>query len=343
MRHLLNTLFVMTENSYLALENENVVVKQEEEVLGRIPLLTLENILYFGYKGASPALMGACASNKIGLCFLKPNGRFLARVCGASQGNVLLRKKQYRISDDLSSCCIWARNFIVGKLYNSRTVLERARRDHPLNVDVAALERVSHELCLSMKEARKVLDVESLLGIEGNAAKLYFSVFQELILQNKKEFPFTGRCKRPPIGRVNALLSFVYTLLAHDCASALESVGLDSYVGFLHRDRPGRESLAMDIMEELRSVYADRFVLTLINNRMIRPNHFWEKENGVIWLNETGRKVVLQAWQEKKREVICHPFLQEKIYWGLVPFVQALLLARSLRGDLDEYPAFLWK
>lgn len=343
MRHLLNTLFILTEDSYLALENENVVVKRDEEILGRVPLLTLENILYFGYKGASPALMGECAKRNIGLCFLKGNGRFLARVCGSSRGNVLLRKRQYEISEDASTCCSFARNFIVGKIYNSRMVLERAKRDHPLNVDVALLEDVSQNLFLSMKEARKSEDLEILRGIEGNAARFYFSAISELILQNKKEFPFEGRYKRPPVGKVNAMLSFVYTLLAHDCAAALESVGLDAYVGFLHRDRPGRESLALDLMEEFRSIYADRFVLTLINNRIIKPAHFQEKENGVVWLNDQGRKVLLKEWQEKKREQITHPFLKEKIYWGLAPYVQSLLLARSLRGDLEEYPVFLWK
>ena len=343
MRHLLNTLFILTEDAYLTLENENVVVKREEEILGRVPLLTLENILYFGYKGASPALMGECAKRNIGLCFFTSSGRFLARVCGASRGNVLLRKRQYKISEDLSACCFWARNFIVGKIYNSRMVLERAKRDHPLNVNVALLENVSYELSLSMKEARKSNDLEFLRGIEGNAARTYFSTFSELILQNKKEFPFDGRYKRPPVGRVNAMLSFVYTILAHDCAAALESVGLDAYVGFLHRDRPGRESLALDLMEEFRSIYADRFVLTLINNRIIKPAHFQEKENGVVWLNDQGRKALLKEWQGKKRESITHPFLKEKIYWGLAPYVQALLLARSLRGDLEEYPAFLWK
>lgn len=343
MRHLLNTLFILTEDSYLTLENENVVVKREEEILGRVPLLTLENILYFGYKGASPALMGECAKRNIGLCFLTSNGRFLARVCGVSRGNVLLRKRQYKISGDLSACCFWARNFIVGKIYNSRMVLERAKRDHSLNVNIALLEHVSQELSLSMKEARKSNDLEFLRGIEGNAARSYFSAFSELILQNKKEFSFAGRYKRPPVGRVNAMLSFVYTILAHDCAAALESVGLDAYVGFLHRDRPGRESLALDLMEEFRSIYADRFVLTLINNRIIKPAHFQEKENGVVWLNDQGRKALLKEWQGKKREPITHPFLKEKIYWGLAPYVQALLLARSLRGDLEEYPAFLWK
>ncbi len=343
MRHLLNTLFILTEDSYLALENENVAVKRDEETLGRVPLLTLENILYFGYKGASPALMGECAKRNIGLCFLKTNGRFLARVCGPSRGNVLLRKRQYEISEDASTSCFFARNFIVGKIYNSRMVLERAKRDHPLNVDIALLEDVSQNLFLSMKEARRSEDLEILRGIEGNAARFYFSAISELILQNKKEFPFDGRYKRPPIGKVNAMLSFVYTLLAHDCAAALESVGLDAYVGFLHRDRPGRESLALDLMEEFRSIYADRFILTLINNRIIKPVHFQEKENGVVWLNDQGRKILLKEWQEKKREQITHPFLKEKIYWGLVPYVQSLLLARSLRGDLEEYPAFLWK
>lgn len=343
MRHLLNTLFVLTEDSYLALENENIIVKQDDEIIGKVPLLTLENILYFGYKGASPALMGECAKRNIGLCFLTNTGKFLARVCGISRGNVLLRKQQYKISEDAAESCSIARNFITGKIYNSRTVIERGKRDHPLNVDVELLTNVSHELLFSIKDAKHVDDLDVLRGIEGNAAKIYFSAFPELILQDKKEFPFDGRNKRPPLGRVNALLSFVYTILVHDCTSALESVGLDAYVGFMHRDRPGRESLALDLVEELRSVYADRFVLKLINNRIIRANHFQEKENGVVWLNDKGRKALLKEWQEKKREQITHPFLKEKIYWGLVPYVQALLLSRFLRGDLEEYPAFLWK
>lgn len=343
MRHLLNTLFVLTEDAYIALENENVVVWRENTVLGRVPLLTLENILYFGYKGASPALMGACARNRIGLCFLSTYGKFLARSVGASQGNILLRKRQYEVSNDENQSCQIARDFITGKIYNSRTVLERAKRDHPLNVDSDRLQAASQELASSMREARRCTNLDMLRGIEGNAAREYFAVFSQLILQNKADFPFISRIKRPPIGRVNALLSFVYTVLAHDCAAALESVGLDAYAGFLHRDRPGRESLALDLMEELRSIYADRFVLTLINNRIIVSDDFQIKENGVVWLNDSGRRKLLKEWQEKKRETITHPFLQEKIYWGLVPYVQALLLARFLRGDLEEYPAFLWK
>ncbi|SFW64253.1 type I-C CRISPR-associated endonuclease Cas1c [Selenomonas ruminantium] len=343
MRRLLNTLFVLTEDAYLALENENIVVKNGEAVLGRVPLLTVENIVYFGYKGASPFLMGECAKRGIGLCFLSTHGRFLARVCGENPGNVLLRKKQYRLSEDEGKSVVFARNFIAGKIFNARTVLERARRDHPLNIDGEKFLLISNDLKAAIKTVRKVTDVDELRGIEGNAASAYFSVLDDLILQNKEQFTFAGRSKRPPIGKVNALLSFAYTLLAHDCASALESVGLDAYVGFMHTDRPGRISLALDLMEELRAIYADRFVVTLINNRIVKSNDFDDKENGVTLLNDKGRKRFLQEWQDKKREAIVHPFLEEKIAWGLVPYVQALLLARTIRGDLDEYPAFLWK
>ena len=343
MRRMLNTLFILNEETYLALENENVVIKQDEKILGRVPLLNLENILYFGYKGVSPALIGECAKRKIGLCFLSRHGRFLARVCGMNPGNVLLRKKQYLLSENDEESCKLARNFIVGKIFNARTVIERMKRDHPLNIDKNKFQSISDELKFLVKEARKVEDKEILLGVEGNAASLYFSIFDDLILSNKSDFEFKSRQKRPPIGKVNALLSFAYTILAHDCASALEAVGLDAYVGFLHSDRPGRQSLALDLMEELRAIYADRFVLTLINNRIIKKSDFNEKENGVTLLNENGRKLFLNNWQEKKREVIMHPFLDEKIMWGLVPYAQALLLARSIRGDIEEYPAFLWK
>ena len=343
MKKLLNTLFVVSPDTYLALENENVVIYREETVLRRIPLLTLENILYFGYKGASPALMGACAERNIGLCFLKSGGRFLARVCGSSYGNVLLRKEQYRISDNPEIACRFTRNFIAGKIYNSRSVIRRALRDHPLSVDKEKLEFVANELMHSVRLARVCGDLDELRGIEGNSAKLYFSVFEQLILNDKTTFSFNGRMKRPPGDAVNAMLSFVYVLLAHDCASALESVGLDSYVGFLHADRPGRQSLALDLMEELRSVYADRFILFLINNRMIKANCFDYRENGSVYLNDEGRKIVLAEWQKRKQDSITHPFLNEKIQWGLVPYAQALLLARCIRGDLDEYPAFLWK
>lgn len=343
MRHMLNTLFVLTEDAYISLDNQNVVVRREDEVIGRVPLHTLERIIYFGYKGASPILMGECVTRGIGLSFHSPRGKFLARASGFSTGNVFLRKEQYRISDNSERSCQIAKNFITGKIYNSRTVIERMKRDHPLSIDLEAFDNVSVSLKLLVKEARRCADLDVLRGIEGRAAQQYFSVFDMMILREKEIFTFEGRSKRPSIGRVNGLLSFAYTLLAHDCASAVESVGLDAYVGFLHRDRPGRASLALDLMEELRSVYVDRFVLSLINNRVVKGSEFVEKENGVMYLSEEARRNVLSAWQEKKKDKITHPFLKEKILWGLVPYVQALLLARYIRGDLEEYPVFFWK
>ena len=302
MRRLLNTLFVLNEEEYLALENENVVVKIDDKTLGQVPLLNLENILYFGYKGASPSLMGECAKRKIGLCFLSRHGRFLARVSGMNQGNILLRKKQYLLSEDSGESCNLAKNFIVGKIFNARTVIERMKRDHPLNIDKNKFQAISNDLKNLVRKAREVQDKEILLGIERNAASLYFSLFNDLILTNKQDFEFNSRQRHPPIGKVNALLSFAYTILAHDCASALESVGLDAYVGYLHNDRPGRPSLALDLMEELRAVYADRFVLTLINNRVIKNFYFGEKENGITMLNKDGRKVFLMIGRRRKKK-----------------------------------------
>jgi CRISPR-associated protein Cas1 len=343
MRHFLNTLFIMSEDNYLTLDGENIVILNGEENKGRFPLHTLECILYFGYKGASPALMGACAERGVSLCFLKPSGRFLARVGGKSKGNVLLRKQQYRISDQEEASCLIAKSFIIGKIFNGRWILERATRDHRLRVDVERLKTASDRMAAALTEAHECIDLDLLRGIEGKAAQEYFAVFDELILHNKEAFYFNTRSRRPPLDNVNALLSFAYTLLAHDCASALESVGLDSYVGFLHRDRPGRESLALDLMEELRGVIAERFVISLINGRSLLPKYFVQKENGAVLLNEDGRKNFLSAWQKRKQETLTHPFLKEKIPWGLVPYVQSLLLARYLRGDLDAYPPFFWK
>ena len=343
MRHLLNTLYVLTPTTYISLENDNVVVKEDSQIKGRFPLHTLESILYFGYRGASTALLGECAKRNINLCFFTPTGRFLAKTYGKTHGNVLLRKQQYRMSDDDKESCSIARNFVLGKIFNARSVLERAKRDHELAVDTTKLTQASSSLWDALKRAKECTDLEMLRGIEGEAARCYFEVFSEMILQNKQDFLFHGRIKRPPTDNVNALLSFTYTLLANDCTSALEGAGLDSYIGFLHRDRPGRASLALDLMEELRSIYADRFVLTLINNRIITGKDFIVKENGAIFLGDAGRKALLQEWQQKKKDVITHPFLQEKVPWGLIPHIQALLLARYLRGDLDGYPTFLWK
>lgn len=343
MRKLLNTLFVTSEDLYLSLENENILAWREKQLLQQIPLLNLENIFYFGYKGASPALLGSCVERNIGFCFLNPYGKFLARVQGSNSGNVLLRKEQYRISDEERRSLTIAKTMIAGKILNSRSVLMRALRNHEISLDQTLFKNSIIELQRQAKETVKATSLEMLRGIEGYAANSYFALMDSLILQRKKHFYFHGRNKRPPKDRMNALLSFAYTLLAHDCASALECVGLDSYVGFLHRDRPGRESLALDLMEEFRSVYADRFALTLVNKQIIREKHFDQTEGGAILLNKEGRKIFLDQWQTRKREELMHPFLNERISWGLLPYVQALLLTRYIRGDLDGYPPFVWK
>ncbi|OZI12403.1 subtype I-C CRISPR-associated endonuclease Cas1 [Bacillaceae bacterium SAS-127] len=343
MKKLLNTLFITQPDVYLSLDGDNIVLLKEQEKLGRLPLHNLESIVSFGYTGASPALMGYCADRNISLIFLTKNGRFLARVIGQSRGNVILRKKQYRVSEDETASAKIARNFIVGKIYNQKWMIERMTRDYPLRVDVPQFKEVSKQLSSIILEVRACEELESLRGWEGQAAVSYNKIFNQMILQQKEDFYFTLRSRRPPLDNVNAMLSFAYTLLANDMAAALEGVGLDAYVGFLHRDRPGRASLALDVMEELRGVYADRFVLSLINKKVMNKDDFFKKENGAIIMTEEGRKKFLAAWQNKKQDKITHPYLGEKISWGLVPHAQALLLARYLRTDLDEYPPFLWK
>lgn len=343
MRQLLNTLFITSEDIYLSLDGENVVANRDKMELARYPLHTLSGILSFAYPGASPALMGACAKRGISLTFCTPRGRFLARVCGEANGNVLLRREQYRVADDPARSCRAARSMVFGKLYNARWSIERTRRDHGLRVDDARLATVSAQLRDLLPQILSETDLDSLRGLEGAAATAYFGVFDQLILGDRELFAFTGRSRRPPLDAINALLSFAYSLLANDCASALESVGLDSYVGFLHRDRPGRTSLALDLMEELRPCLADRFVLSLVNNRVFKRADFDFRESGGVYLGDDGRRTFLRRWQEHKRETLTHPFLKEKVPWGLVPFLQAMLLARYLRDDLDEYPPFLWK
>ena len=343
MRILRNILYVLTPGAYLALDGENVVLLKEGEELRRVPLHNLEGIVAFGYTGASPALMGACASRGVALSFLTMHGRFLARVVGEEQGNVVLRKTQYRVSDDPAASLAYARNMLIGKVYNSRQVVERALRDYALRLDREKLRRISGFLAESLKRLKDAAGLDELQGMEGEAAARYFAAADDLILQQKEAFTFQGRSRRPPLDNCNALLSFVYTLLAHDTAAALSSVGLDPYVGFLHRDRPGRRSLALDLMEEMRPVLADRFVLTMINNRQIGPEGFTKRENGAVMMDEDTRRTILTAWQKRKQDIITHPFLKEKMEWGLIPYAQALLLARTLRGDLDAYPPFLWK
>ena len=343
MRHLLNTLFVTSEDAYLSLDGENVVIHRGKQEMGRFPLHNLNAIFSFSYAGASPALMGACASKEINLVFCTPRGKFLARTVGISNGNVLLRRKQYRIADDKMESCKIARNMIFGKLYNCRWSIERTKRDHKMRIDEVKFVRASETIKNLMSDVLGEQSLDSLRGLEGVGATAYFGVLDDMILREKEEFYFRERNRRPPLDRVNAMLSFAYSLLGNDCASALESVGLDAYVGFLHRDRPGRTSLALDLMEELRPCMADRFVLTMINNRMVSPGDFEASESGAIRMTSEARKKFLKSWQEKKQDVITHPYLEEKVPWGLVPYIQALLLARHLRGDLDEYPPFLWK
>ena len=343
MKHLLNTLFVTTEDAYLSLDGENVVVNQEKGEVARFPLHTLQSIISFSYAGASPALMGKCAEKNINMVFCSLHGKFLARTTGITNGNVLLRREQYRVADDETRSCEIARNMIFGKVFNARWNLERTKRDHRLRIDEEEFTHISGELKAFLPQIESAERLDILRGLEGSAATAYFSLFNDMILRNKSEFTFDTRNRRPPLDRVNAMLSFAYSLLSHDCASALESVGLDSYVGFMHKDRPGRTSLALDLMEELRPSFADRFVLTLINNQVVQADDFVIEENGAVRMKDDARRKFLKSWQSRKQEMIAHPYLEEKMAWGLVPYVQALLLARYLRGDLEQYPPFLWK
>jgi CRISPR-associated protein Cas1 len=343
MRKLLNTLFITSEDAFLSLDGETVCITIQNQKVGQVPLHTIESIVCFSYSGATPALMGMCTKKGVALSFYTPYGKFLCRVTGESRGNVLLRKQQYRVSDDESTSCQIARNFILGKVYNCRWSIDRTIRDHELRIDLEKCRKVTQFLSTRLEQIKDEEDLDRLRGIEGECASLYFGIYDELILNQKDVFHFVGRNKRPPMDEVNAMLSFGYTLLANDCAAALEGAGLDSYVGFMHRDRPGRKSLALDLMEELRPILVDRMVLTLINNRQIRKEHFQQTESQAVRFTDEGRKKFLTVWQEHKREQITHPYLNEKIPWGLVPHIQALLLARYLREDIDGYPPFLWK
>jgi CRISPR-associated protein Cas1 len=341
-KKLANVLYVTSPDAYLSLDGENVVIKKEDQPSTRLPLHNLENIVCFNYLGVSPALMGACAERSVGLCFLTPNGRFQARVSGKVKGNVLLRKKQYEVSEKNDASVPIAASFLLGKIANCRKVIERALRDHAMLVNSQALGAVSAALKETLGDIQTCQSIGDLMGFEGSAAKLYFGVFDQLILQQRAYFTFMERSRRPPLDNMNSLLSFLYTLLTNDVVSALEVVGLDPYVGFLHQDRPGRPSLALDLMEELRPVFADRLALSLVNRKQVSGKGFTQKESGGILMDDDTRKTVLSAWQERKKEEIMHPFLKERIPFGLIPHVQAMLLARFLRGDLDAYPPFFW-
>jgi len=343
MRKLLNTLYVTTHGAYLSKDGENIVIKVENQECFRMPVHNIEGIVCFGFLGASPSLMAMCAERNIALSFLSENGYFLGRVSGPVSGNVLLRRKQYRLADDSGFCNEISRTFVAGKISNSKTVLQRALRESADASNSIAMEEAIHTLSVKQKQSLKCVDNSVLRGIEGEAAYTYFGVFDHLIIAQKADFYFKGRNRRPPMDNVNSLLSFVYTLLVHEVRSALESVGIDPCVGFLHTDRPGRQSLALDMMEEFRPYLADRLVLSLINRKQIDAKGFISREAGGIIMNDSTRKDILTAWQKRKQEEIMHPFLQIMVPIGLLPYCQALLLARFIRGDIDSYPVFLNK
>ncbi|MES1954817.1 type I-C CRISPR-associated endonuclease Cas1c [Salinisphaera hydrothermalis] len=344
MRRLLNTLYVTSDGAWMKKDGANIVMMLEGEERGRLPAHMIESLVCFGRVLVSPPLMAYCSEQGIAISYFTPNGRFQARVEGPVSGNVLLRRAQYRATDDPAICTPIIRHLLAGKIHNQRSVARRQLRDrknHLEDSEKKALELTVNRLERIGRRLMETEDADKLRGLEGEAAQRYFASFSALINGADEAFTFTGRNRRPPRDRVNAALSFVYTLLTHDCRSALEQTGLDPAVGFLHRDRPGRPSLALDLAEEFRPVLADRLVLTLINRRQLKANDFSVAENGAVLLTEDGRKIVLTAYQERKREELIHPYLQEAAPLGLVPSLQAQLLARHLRGDLDAYPPFI--
>lgn len=340
MRKLLNTLYITTPEAYLSKDGLNVVVSVDKEERFRIPIMNVESIVTFGYMGASPGLMKLCMDNNVSLSFMTPQGRFICRLQGATKGNVLLRKKQYALSDDENVALHLAKLLITGKVFNTRNILQRYIRDNGTNEEV---EQAIKQLDWQKKRIQQAGDMDILRGEEGHAANAYFDVFNHLILHQKDDFPFNGRNRRPPKDEVNAMLSFVYTLIANDMAAALESVGLDPYVGFMHTLRPGRASLALDMMEELRAYLGDRLVLSMINRKQITKKDFIRQSDDSFVMTDDCRKNLLTTWQKRKKETIEHPYLKEKIPIGLIPYAQAMLLARFLREDLDDYPVFLMR
>jgi CRISPR-associated protein Cas1 len=343
MKRFLNTLFVTTQGAYLKKDGETVAVKVDNEIKLRLPIITLSGIVCFGNIGASPFLLGHCVEHGVSVSFLTKNGRFLYRAQGPVAGNVLLRKEQYRISEDEKLSAPIVRSILAGKLSNSKTVLQRALRDHADKINAEPMRTAVDRLDSALQQIQAESSVDTLRGIEGDSAHCYFSAFDELITSQKGDFFLKQRSRRPPLDRVNALLSFVYTLLYHDTRAALEAVGLDPAVGFLHSDRPGRLSLALDLMEELRPFFADRLVLSLINLKQIEGRDFQTMDSGAVLMKDDARKKVIITYQKRKQDVIFHPYLNEKMHIGILFQVQAILLARFIRGDIDGYPPFLWR
>lgn len=343
MKHHLNTLYVFTQGAYLRKESETVVVRIERQLKLRLPLLNIGAIICFGRVGISPQLMGFCGEKGIAISFMTENGRFLAAVNGFTPGNVLLRREQYRRADNTDSTREISRSVVIGKLANYRTVLRRGARDITSDVARPRLTKVANRIDMALRTLSPSLSTDQLRGMEGEFTAEYFSVFNDLITKNGADFVFSGRSRRPPRDRVNAMLSFLYSMLANDLRSACEAAGLDAAVGFLHRDRSGRPGLALDLMEEFRALMVDRLVLSLINLGQVKATGFSEDPGNGIRLNEPTRKLLVASYQKRKQEPVTHPFLNEKMTLGLVPHIQARLLARHLRGDLEVYPPFVWK
>ena len=343
MKRILNTLFVTQQEIYLKKEGDTVVAKMGNDIKLQLPLIDLSNIVCFGNIRVSPALMGHCAEMGVGISFLTENGKFLARVQGRISGNVFLRRAQYAIADDPMKRLNIVKNMVAGKIANSRTVIQRFLRDHSEKVDRKKFDKVVNELKNNMELIPRARDIETLRGIEGLSAKMYFEIFEDMIISQKKDFTFMGRSRRPPLDKMNAILSFIYTLLYNDVYSAVESVGLDPQVGFLHTERPGRMSLVLDLMEEFRPYFADRLALSLVNLKMVKPTQFKKLDNGAVLMNDASRKSVILAYQKRKQDVINHPFVNKKMHLGLAFHTQALLMARFIRGDMDGYPPFIWR
>lgn len=343
MKRHLNTLYVTTQGTYLSKDGETVLVRVGDEVKLRVPIHNLGGVVCFGNVLCSPFALGLCAEKGVNVAFLSEHGRFLARVVGETSGNVLLRREQYRRADAETAALAIARHVVIGKIANARTVLMRALREYPQACGRERVAAAEAALDRYLNDSRRVSSLDELRGIEGIAGKAYFAAFGDLVVQQRDHFPFSGRTRRPPLDRLNSLLSFIYTLLVNDLIAALESVGLDPQVGFLHRDRPGRPSLALDLLEELRPFIADRLVLSLVNRRQVQHDDFEVKENGAVLLDAAGRRKVIAAYQQRKDDVLTHPYLGEKTTVGLLPHLQSLLLARHLRGDLDGYPPLIVK
>jgi len=342
-KKLQNTLYVSTQGTYLSKDGECVLAKIDQQEKSRVPIHILDGIVCFGQISASPFLLGYCAEKGVAVTFLTQYGRFLCSVQGPVRGNILLRRTQYRMADDRDQTAALARTFVIGKIGNARVALSRVVRDHPEKVNVEKFKAAQRILAGCVKRLCREDDQDRIRGIEGEAAKVYFDVFNQAITSTEEEFRFNGRNRRPPLDRVNCLLSFFYTLLTHDIRSALEAAGLDPAAGFLHKDRPGRPSLALDMLEEFRVFMADRLTLTVINRGQIKAKDFEISESGAVMLKDDARKEMLVAYQNRKSEEILHPFLQEKMPIGLLWHMQALLLARHLRGDIDAYPPFVWR